>query len=77
MTDKNQPAFPVVLNNEVYLKGMDLRDWFAGMALQGIVASFAHPQARYVCVNDDNMKLTVGDAYKIADAMLEARNAKS
>jgi hypothetical protein len=43
--------------------GMSLRDWFAGMALQGLTST-----ARWTTSHD--LSLT---AYAIADAMIEAR----
>ena len=45
-------------------EGMTLRDWFAGMALQGIIASGR------VCVDHAD---AARDAYCYADAMLAAR----
>ncbi len=65
----NQPAFPVVAHHEVYSTGMDLRDWFAGMALQGFISS-----NKQNSVNDINA--FVIHAYLYADKMMEARNAK-
>lgn len=49
------------------IHGMTLRDWFAGMALQGMLAA-----SQGVSFKDP---FTSGprDAYKFADAMLEAR----
>jgi len=57
-------AFPA--NNEMLAcgtGGMDLRDWFAGMALQGVVVDG-------YC---DFPELAANHAYKIADAMMEQR----
>ena len=51
----HQPAKP----------GMSLRDWFAGMALQGVVAN----PARSV---EANVTRDAKAAYLLADAMLEA-----
>jgi hypothetical protein len=45
--------------------GMSLRDWFAGMALQGQAHRFAHPH--------EHRELLAKDCYDIADAMLAAR----
>jgi hypothetical protein len=45
--------------------GMDLRDWFAGMALQGAVVD-----GYYDCP-----ELAADYAYKIADAMMEQRKS--
>lgn len=36
------PAFPQI-GRMFPVSGMSLRDWFAGMALQGIIAGSAHP----------------------------------
>lgn len=53
-------AFPNVTNE----KGMDLRDYFAAMALQGLLS-------------DSNVRQSwdkfAESAYEIADAMMEAR----
>jgi hypothetical protein len=46
--------------------GMTLRDWFAGMALQGILAS----GTVFPASNAGDISL---DAHKLADAMLAAR----
>ena len=60
------PAFPVVdALNEVSCSGMSLRDWFAGMAMQGIYASDVHNQWR--------AEKAAKSAYRTADAMLKAR----
>ena len=49
-------------------QGMDLRDWFAGMALPSLA-------------DDLDIGLTfeqvAGDAYKIADAMIKQREVKN
>jgi hypothetical protein len=66
----NHPAFPVVAHQNVYSTGMDLRDWFAGMALQGLIPIVGIP-----CDEVDNLwdLDTAKRAYALADAMLEAR----
>ena len=61
--DDAGPAFP--LAGTVYT-GMDLRDWFAGQALIGLIA-------RAVTLPPIPIKQRAVDAYKYADAMLEAR----
>lgn len=53
--------------------GMDLRDWFAGQALNGVIA---------IMVEDArNSKVSIKDytekAYVIADAMMEARKKEA
>ena len=52
------------LNNES-LYGMDLRDFFAAKAMQGILSNPSH---------SDTDEQVVRDAYEIADQMMEARN---
>lgn len=68
--DNGGPAFP-----QMYAKaysedqgGMTLRDYFAGQAVQGMLAN-QHPYEE----NDE--RLFARDAYAIADAMLEARKS--
>lgn len=56
----SEPAFPSV-NGTWGNDGMSLRDYFAGQAM---IAMVAHP------VN------IAEESYRIADAMLEARNLK-
>jgi len=58
-------------DGEAAQSGMSLRDWFAGQAANGLLASTAHPKfdqsKPVVCSN------VAGYAYEIADAMLAAR----
>lgn len=61
MSEKDEKAFPITAHNEVYSTGMDLRDWFAGMALQGIAMQAQHP--------DHAAK----KSYEYADAMMKER----
>ena len=51
--------------------GMSLRDWFAGMALQGNLASQSIEVGYYDGI--ECWKKAASDAYKAADAMLAAR----
>ena len=68
------PAFPIVGMQDrggqgilaVFNNGMSLRDWFAGQALAGALASLP-PQAHY----DADMMAVA--SYCTADAMLKAR----
>ena len=64
--DKGYPAFPVVAQHEVYAKGMELRDWFAGMAMQGMCAN---PEW-----NEESWHKIARDSYNAADALLAERN---
>jgi len=71
--DDGGPAFPV--QDEVYgngerqygSNGMTLRDWFAGMALQGII------QVLHRGIRPQDIELMSRDCYGLADAMLAAR----
>lgn len=69
------PAFPLVYYSEpigsigpqlIVKGGMDLRDYFAAAIMQGLMASQCE-------VTDDPYPIY---AYKIADAMLKAREVK-
>lgn len=66
----NEPAFP--LHNHgtqtlgLHITGMTLRDYFAAKAMQGITSTLSGTApVLYDAIADD--------AYKIADAMLKAR----
>ena len=56
-------AFPAQLKEPPEFWGMDLRDWFAGLAMQGILANPQFNVHRDVSI----------DAYYMADVMMEAR----
>ena len=60
---KDTPAFPNPHYNNVY--GMTLRDYFAANALQGLLASEVNAPTNTFAIR----------AYKVADAMLKAREA--
>ncbi len=68
------PAFPESAsgpypNGEIVLgrPGMSLRDWFAGMALQGFATNNG---------TDTADQIIAGGSYGLADAMLTAREGK-
>ena len=67
MKDTSGPAFPCHpgVENPIY-DGMTLRDYAAIKAMQGDLVSGVHP---------DNFDATAKRAYKMADAMLKARQA--
>lgn len=80
MTGKpeNPPAFPLRSEHGGWFRGdpgMTLRDWFAGQALQGMLAgqwnvevNATEPQTLA-----NNTNALVGNAYALADAMLNER----
>ena len=70
MTDKDGgPAFPFSFDetdgSRVAVAGMSLRDYFAGQEMGSRLAWFAP--------YDGNFNKVAVDAYRLADAMLEAR----
>jgi len=67
----NPPAFPVPFewNNElIQYVGMSLRDYFAAKAMQSFLVDQCHDAGQW--------DLEAKAAYKVADAMLEARDGK-
>jgi hypothetical protein len=60
-------AFPTVSGQT----GMDLRDYFAAKAMQGMLAHYGVEYGRSADINDASGAIR---AYKIADAMMKARN---
>jgi len=80
MSDKindGGPAFPnhyedrtmKGVRNTVVADGMSLRDWFAGMALQGLLAMCAGPQ-----ISGATAEVTAKIAFEHADAMIAEGN---
>jgi hypothetical protein len=74
-----EPAFPSVPasgNWVVAQPGMSLRDYFAGQALAGIAAGRMNAEGvrRYMQGKHDGREAVA--AYAMADAMLQAREAK-
>lgn len=66
--DDGGPAFPIPgLSNDADFNGMSLRDWFAGMALQGGLCFHQEDG----CLRHEEDAATI--AYRFADAMLAAR----
>lgn len=59
------PAYPVIAENGLGLvsDGMTLRDWFAGMAMQGLLVRYG----------DQSALGCAGLSYEYADAMIEER----
>ena len=63
---KDTPAFPqqvqVAADGTTWFEGMTLRDYFAAKAMQGLIAN-----------NNINVQQLAQASYKVADAMLKAR----
>lgn len=73
--DTGDQAFPMAWGNHEqggdYIRGMTLRDWFAGQALIGEVSSQSFEDG---WINTDEAKRDAAKkCYQLADAMLEAR----
>jgi len=64
---QNTKAFPIVAHHEVYATGMDLRDWFAGQALMGLISYYG----------SEDKSAGARAAYDFADAMMAAREVKN
>jgi hypothetical protein len=61
-------AFPDPNNTQAH--GMDLRDWFAGLAMQAILS---RPDARFAT----SLDFVSGKAYQYADMMMKEREVKN
>lgn len=79
--DDNGPAFPHVCAEDcIKGQGMSLRDWFTGMALQGLTAATFQTDQACKALNQaaDEEGLSPHEflaqtAFRLADAMLKAR----
>ena len=70
MNNTGGPAFPQTYQKcEEHMVGMTLRDYFAAKAMQGILACD-------VDCGPEHVLIIAGNAYKMADAMLKAREKK-
>ena len=79
----NEPAFPALpitrdFNGEILYqaKGITIRDYFAAKAMQGMFANPDDSHENYDLSYDNYVKEIARCAYKMADAMMEARDAK-
>jgi len=71
---KPEPAFP---SNPMWGRtGMTLRDWFAGTALQGLLASCANPDPTHNPFQEKSAAGIAIGSYTLADAMLKAREVE-
>jgi len=72
----NPPAFPTGTGVTPYNPGMTLRDYFAAKALQGMFANPDDGHENYDLSYEDYVKEIARCSYKMADAMLAARDQK-
>lgn len=76
----NPPAFPVLIVDRpeelTHFNGMTLRDYFAAKALQGMFANPDDGHENYDLSYEDYVKEIARCSYKMADAMLAAREQK-
>ena len=87
MKDDGGPAFPHVAEScggdivrKITSGGMSLRDWFAGMVMQGQLSNELITKATvaYFGKDVDGIYETLSrDAYRLADAMLAERKKKA
>lgn len=66
--DTGGPAFPPMHDPNTHESGMSLRDWFAGKALMGMMASRNPTSPRFHPADD------AAYVYAVADALLAERN---
>lgn len=73
---ENEPAFPVSDCAAFQYPGMSLRDWFAGQTIGAIIAATSAGQHYPGAGRDDDRPIQdkmAADAYRIADALMTAR----
>ena len=80
MIETGGPAFPVTpTDNSGQIGpteyGMNLRDWFAGMAMQGWLASYGE-DSRHPAQSGRGLSILAADAYATADAMIAKKGKR-
>lgn len=69
----NPPAFPVIHPAGISHQGMTLRDYFAAKSMQGMLLCEPPNPVPKGCENMTIAEYIAQRAYKMADAMLKAR----
>lgn len=72
----NPPAFPLGVPHMTEYQpewGMSLRDWFAGQALAGLAGKLSSGREEAINNLEDDAGWEASLAYRLADAMLAAR----
>ena len=59
------PAFPTWIHDDSMMPGMTLRDYFASMAMQGLLSTEYYRGIHH--------RFVAEEGYRVADAMMEAR----
>jgi hypothetical protein len=73
MNNTGGPAFPTERN---LTQGMTLRDYFAAKVINGLCAGFAATEKDWPDSDDpDDYDVVAWHAYRMADAMLKARES--
>lgn len=67
----NPFAFASVCESHIQ-EGMTLRDYFAGLAMQGLLSSYHGAGDAYLTINNNADKIAK-NVYKLADEMLKQR----
>ena len=75
MSTTGGPAFPSAAFEQHEYTGMTLRDWFAGKAMQGWVASSPVISGEPINGSAEMAEQIAGASFVLADAMLKAREA--
>ena len=74
MKRNNEKAFPTGNPEQGGQAGMDLRDWFAGQALVGLIEHhLSESRIHHIYEDVLGAKVLSTVSYKIADAMMKAR----
>jgi hypothetical protein len=70
-TEANQPAFPVLAfdkaGDESYVRGLSKREYFAGLAMQGILANNYYKYSQ----SEDECEVLARVAANFADALIK------
>jgi hypothetical protein len=74
-TNDGGPAFPIGATPEEWGNGMTLRDYFAARAMPALIADYCR-EAREVGWQPNWHDGIAIDSYKIADAMIRAREVR-
>ena len=65
MKEDHQPAFPTWKRTDDMAEGMTLRDYFASMAIQGLLSTEYYRGMPHI--------FAAQEGYRVADAMIKAR----